>query len=395
MTNELQASHVKWQRLRRLMFTTTLAVVGVLAILALAGGGVLLDADGMVTRRSVSIASPWPDVRVREVNVRPGDWVEAGQKIAVVESATMSRSIAELAAEKARVSSRLAQLEARKTVVKALLPLASASAKETESFLANLQNANKNGLVVTRSLQEMSAAKVQAMDKVLTLQAEETSLETEIRSNRDALEQLSTAYADLQQAYGSGVLAAPVSGYIGSRVAMVGEVLSSGSTLIANIYTGPNHVLAYIPENYWFDMEEGQQVSVRARGRSIAGHIERILPVTEALPPEFQLPNRVRARGQVVRVTLSGDDNFAVHEKIKLTACHLKDCHRGVGEIILAALPSPFSSRRRVQAAHENAPERTTKAGPSALSSTAAVSAAAAASNQSRPDGAGSAALPK
>ena len=36
----------------------------------------------------------------------------------------MSRSLADLAAEQARVTSRVAQLEARREVVKALLPMA-------------------------------------------------------------------------------------------------------------------------------------------------------------------------------------------------------------------------------------------------------------------------------
>ena len=45
----------------------------------------MLDADGLVTRQTVAVASPWPDARIRQINVRPGDWVEAGQKIAVVE----------------------------------------------------------------------------------------------------------------------------------------------------------------------------------------------------------------------------------------------------------------------------------------------------------------------
>ena len=72
---------------------------GGFAVYALAGGSLMLDADGLVTRQTVAVASPWPDARIREISVRPGDWVEAGQKIAVVDSAAMSRSLADLAAE--------------------------------------------------------------------------------------------------------------------------------------------------------------------------------------------------------------------------------------------------------------------------------------------------------
>ena len=92
MSNQLQASQVKWKRLRKLVLTTMLVgSAGALSIYALGGGSLMLDADGMVTRRTVAVASPWPDARIREIDVRPGDWVEAGQRIAVVDSAAMSR----------------------------------------------------------------------------------------------------------------------------------------------------------------------------------------------------------------------------------------------------------------------------------------------------------------
>ena len=97
--------------------------------------------------------------------------------------------------------------------------------------------------------------------------------------------------------------------------------------------------MAYIPENYLFDIEAGQKVSVKGRGKVIPGYIEKVLPVTDALPPEFQLPNRVRGRGQLVRVGISGGENFAVDEKIQITSCLLNGCRIGVREMIQAAAP--------------------------------------------------------
>src|SRR5688500_8936454 len=105
MSNQLQASQVKWKRLRKLVLTTlVIGSAGGFAVYALGGGSLMLDADGLVTRQTVAVASPWPDARIRQINVRPGDWVEAGQEIAVVDSAAMSRSLADLAAEQARVT---------------------------------------------------------------------------------------------------------------------------------------------------------------------------------------------------------------------------------------------------------------------------------------------------
>jgi multidrug resistance efflux pump len=340
MSKELQASKVGWKKLRRVLLTTMfLGGIGAAGAYVLSGDSVLLSADGIVTRQRVAVAAPWQDARVRDVYVRPGDKVEAGQKIATVESATMLRSLAELSAEKARISSRISQLDARKSVATTLMPLAEQNVTQTEGFLNALQKAGSNGLTVSKNLQEMTSASVQASERYLSMKAEQSSLETEVDANKKALNQVSSAYDDLQSAYNNGVLYAPVSGYIGANVAMAGEVLNGGKDRIANIYTGPSFVLAYIPESYLFDVEEGQKVAVKARGQTVAGYIEKVLPVTEALPPEFQLPNKVRGRGQLVRVSLSDGNTFAIDQKSQITSCYFQNCRAGVSEVVRASIP--------------------------------------------------------
>jgi multidrug resistance efflux pump len=341
MSKELQASKVGWKKLRRVLLTTMLlGGIGAAGAYVLSGDSVLLRADGIVTRQRVAVAAPWQDARIRDVYVRPGDKVEAGQKIATVESATMLRSLAELSAEKARISSRISQLDARKSVAATLMPLAEQNVTQTEGFLNALHKAGSNGFTVSKNLQEMTSASVQASERYLSLKAEQSSLETEVDANKKALSQVSSAYDDLQSAYNNGVLYAPVSGYIGANVAMAGEVLNGGGKdRIANIYTGPSFVLAYIPESYLFDVEEGQKVAVKARGQTVAGYIEKVLPVTEALPPEFQLPNKTRGRGQLVQVGLPDSNAFAIDQKSQISSCYFQNCRTGLSEAVRASIP--------------------------------------------------------
>jgi multidrug resistance efflux pump len=352
MNNGLHVSRIILKRLRRFLYSAVV-VIGVAAagIHLLAGGSVLLNADGLVTRCRFAVASPWPNARVRQVFVHPGDWVEMGQEIAIVESTAMRRLLANLAAEEARVSSRIAQLSARRAVVNALLPSASAHAAQTTKFLITLQDAHTRGIVVDRSVQLMTAAKLDAMDKLLTLRGEVASLATEISSNQDALREVSVAYGDSQKAYSNGLLSSPASGYVGSEVALVGEVLVSGRVEVANIYTGASYVVTYIPDNYMFNVEEGQKVLVRGRGHVIAGRVDKVLPITAALPLEFQLPNRTRGRGQLARVVLLDPENFAVDEKVQITSCFLNGCLADVTNIIMAAVPGVARSRRKHEAA--------------------------------------------
>jgi hypothetical protein len=76
----------------------------------------------------------------------------------------------------------------------------------TEGFLNALQKAGSNGLTVSKNLQEMTSASVQASERYLSMKAEQSSLETEVDANKKALSQVSSAYDDLQSAYNNGVL---------------------------------------------------------------------------------------------------------------------------------------------------------------------------------------------
>ena len=73
------------------------------------------------------------------------------------------------------------------------------------------------------------------------------------------------------------------------------------------------------------------------RSRTIPATIEKVLPVTEALPPEFQLPNRVRERGQLVRISLEGKGQFAMDQKVRVISCLRSDCKDSLTELVKAA----------------------------------------------------------
>jgi multidrug resistance efflux pump len=338
--SELKASGVVWKRLRRVLLTTTLVVTaGGAAAYGFTGGRLLLDADGMVTREHVAVSAPY-EARIRQVLVRPGDRVEKGQRIAVVESATLSRTLADLSIEKARIEARLAQLEGRRTIIKTLLPMATGNAEQTKGFLDDLRAARAKGLTVERTLQEASSMSIQSAERALTLEAEQVSVETEIAGNRTAMREVSATYARLQQVYNEGVLTSPVDGYVGGNVGAVGEVLTGSSATVAKVYSGTSFALAYLPESYLLEVEEGQKVGVKARGQVIPATIERVLPMTEALPPEFQLPNKARERGQLVRISLDGSQNpFALEQKVRITSCFIENCSDGISGAMRAAVP--------------------------------------------------------
>ena len=125
------------------------------------------------------------------------------------------------------------------------------------------------------------------------------------------------AFNDLKSAYGDGVVTAPASGVIGTSLPAPGEVFLTGEPILS-IHSGKKYVLAYLPPRYLFSVSPGQQVSLQAGPLSTTGHVEEILPVSDALPQEFQRRFQPTERGQLARIELTGADDWPLHAKVEI-----------------------------------------------------------------------------
>jgi multidrug resistance efflux pump len=336
-SGELRASRVSWKRIQRLALYGGLLVCAIGGtVFYLQGGlsGVLLRADGYVMRERVAVA-PAFEGRVAQVLVRPGDHVEKGQKIAIVKSVAIGRTLADLAAEKARLMGKIGELQARRQVIADTLPLAKSSATQTAAFLNDLDQARASGLTLNKSVQEMTSASLLAREHAAGLQAEQGSLSVELDADRAALAQAGTAYDELMSTYEDGALYAPVSGDIGGSVAAVGQAVSTGTGGIADIFTGKRFVLAYVPDAYVFEVSEGQNVGVRTQNAVLNGRIDRVLPLAQTLPNDLQAPNRMLERGRLVRIDLLDSNELPVDQRVQITTCFATDCRVGPIEFAL------------------------------------------------------------
>lgn len=310
-----------------MLIVAFLLIVGGLVVADIVGGTTLFfRADGIVTRERVAISSPYENTRIRELFVRPGDHVEAGQKIAAVESGAVSRSIADMSVEAARLRGKLAEIDAREAAVGVLLPEAESTVKQFKSFLDRVSGSSVAGFVTDKNVTDIVAAHFTAKEKLAGLQAEKQALEKERAPYLAALADVMSSYNGLQQSYGGGVLTTPVSGYVGTRVGVVGEVLNASSPTVADVYTGTSYILAYVHDGYLVGVEPGQQVKVELRSRSAMGVVTDLLPVTAPIPPEFQMPARPRLRGQLMRVSIPDAADFPIGEQVKLSVCHFNGC---------------------------------------------------------------------
>ena len=324
----LKVSHVVWSRIPRILATVSFfgSIFGGIAYVIF-GDKFMLNAEGFITQDKVVIALPY-DARLRQVFVRPGDRVEAGQVIAAVESATVSHTLADISGKRAKMMSRNAQIEGRIEVIELLLPIAEEHLKAAREYFSNIKAAKTKGLMIDRTIQEMSSIILASEERKLGLFSERTSLDFELRVNKQALAELDSTYESLKNIFDQGVLRAPVAGIVDATVSSIGEMMTPGYSKVAQIYTGNPYALAYLPENYLFELAEGQQVSIKGRGRIMTAYIKQILPVTQELPAEFQNPNHSRSRGQMIKIELEQPTLFPVNLKIRVTNCYSITCLR-------------------------------------------------------------------
>jgi hypothetical protein len=76
-----------------------------------------------------------------------------------------------------------------------------------------------------------------------------------------------------------------------------------------------------MPDMYLFEVKSGDKVSIGGGSHRVAGEVESILTVADALPAEFQNMFRPRDRSRLIRVKLPDDRGFAVSQKIRVGGC--------------------------------------------------------------------------
>ena len=121
--------------------------------------------------------------------------------------------------------------------------------------------------------------------------------------------------------YADGHVASPFDGAVGAKIPSVGDVYRPGETILS-IYSGEPHVLAYLPSRYLFSIEPGMRVKVTSGRQSAVGTVAKILPVTDALPREFQNTFKPRDRSQLARITFAEAPPFPLHEKVEVTTAY-------------------------------------------------------------------------
>jgi multidrug resistance efflux pump len=315
------------------------------------GSSLLLRADGLVLQKEFAVAPPY-DATVANTFVQPGERVKKGALLAQLESVALVRSLAELATRQAELMSRVAEAKSKLERVGSELPFAREQHEQLQGTLRGLQDLQEKKLATARRIEESVSINFSAQEKLIELQAQESALGQEVQILEQAHNEAERSYQLLRRIYDEGRVTAPSDGIVGPSVAVPGEVLVSGAKLMT-VFGGEPYVLAYLPDNYLFEIRAGQSVVVSTGARQNVASVEAVLPLAVSLPPEFQNNFRPRDRSQLIRVRLPADEEFALHQKVRVSQCFTETCE-SLPKAVLAAVTGLFKGMMQIRIATGN-----------------------------------------
>lgn len=305
------------QAVIRWVYITSVIGLGFFLTDLFAGGLFYLRSEGLVLGDQAVVAAEFP-LTVREVRVREGEGVEAGDIAAIVSSQSVTESIARLTADVASRETRLSELRVRREKADAIIGFAEARHRLATDARQEYEKVMARGFLPLDKRTAAIETEYRSQQDLDTLKAERRIVDAELTSLSGVLREADTAIADLRRLYDRGCMRAPISGIVGRVAAEKGAVIRTGDTLF-EIYGEKRYVLGYLPTGGLYDVVPGEPVWIETGLRRAEGVVTRVEPIAAALPREFQRAFTPVDRQQVLRIELAaGEDPMPLFTKVKI-----------------------------------------------------------------------------
>lgn len=301
----------------RVVYLACLALLGLALLNHLWGERILVKIDGLVLRERDLIAATSVS-RIDEVYVRPGQPVAQGQMLLQSSSLQLLDSIAEYTVRNAELVERESALRSRMLVVDRLLPLSEVRLRDAQASLSSSKTLSEQGLIGTARLDEVAQIAYAAEKEAVELAVEKSTLALEVAAVSRARQAAEVALRKLENHYSDGVVRAETAGTIGDVVPSVGEVFVAGEPILS-IISGRPYVLAYLPEDYLFSLNEGLEVNISGGRKAATGYISEVLPVAQAVPQEFKNAFKPYRNRQLARIEFHRDPPIPTFSNVRIT----------------------------------------------------------------------------
>lgn len=271
------------------------AIPVIWTLLAACGPGEPL-AVGYVEGEFVLLA-PIETARVSSVEVRRGDRVETGQKVAALENTDAEIAVAEAEAALAQAEAQLADLKIGKrpeeiAVLEATLRSSQAQAREARRVLERVADLHRRGIATQAQFDEAETAVETAEAAVGQAEAnlEVAKLPAREETIRAAEHQVKQSRAALESArwrLSKRVIEAPSPGRVTDIIRNPGDIAGPTAPVLSMLPDGAVKLKLYVPQASFSSLSVGQKLAVRCDGcpPDLTARISYISPDPEFTPP--------------------------------------------------------------------------------------------------------------
>ena len=305
----------------RWVYLGTLGLLGIGVLDYVWGDFLVFRANGLVIQERLDIEAEYIG-RLDELPLRIGQQVEKGDVVAVVTSVEIAERLADLSLRVAELTQRDLEKAVDIEIAESLLPIADKRVTNSRIFQSQLAKLSDKGLTTADRLLDVMTENNSAEEGIIRLKARLAADKTAKAALQPALKQTQNAISDLNRLYGGGVIRSPVSGVVDSTLPARGEVFLTGEQILS-LYSGSKFVLAYLPTRYLFPVGVGENVTLSSGQMTVEGIVAEILPVSDALPKEFQNTFKPAERNQLARIQIDGAASFPLHTKVDVTRTSL------------------------------------------------------------------------
>lgn len=215
--------------------------------------------------------------RVREILVKEGDFVQAGQEVARMDTAVLEAQLREAEAQlqRARIGvetarSQVAQREAERRAAEALIAQRKAELDATQRRVARSEElAPKGGVPVSKldddraAFQAATAAVSAAQAQAAAAQAAWGQAKSDVIAAEAAVDAVAATIQRIRADLDDSVLKAPRDGRVQYRVAQPGEVLSPGGVVLNMVDLTDVYMTFFLPT------EQAGRVALGAEARLV------------------------------------------------------------------------------------------------------------------------------
>ena len=256
---------------------------------------------GLVESGAVFRVGPTTPGRVKELLVQVGDWVEKGQKIAVMDPVDMDERISAQKASIARISASVRAASARMAEIGAKKDYAEAQSKRYDNLL-------KSDAV------SIDAAEAKRQERLATAAAW-SSASAELQAARADLERAKADLAALVSQKENLDIVTPAAGLVSARSAEPGVTVVAGQPVAEIVDMGSIRISVRFDQAMAGGLRAGlpAQISLRSGNGAVhEGKVLRVEPVADPITEEMvakavfhSLPDPVPPVGELAEVTVN------------------------------------------------------------------------------------------